>query len=162
MSWALSGKSLLDGRITLLERNFPNVADRDYSGTAARLDYTVTPTGKLQMKLSAVRRIVSDQVTTSSYYVDDSIAFAPIWQISSKMALRLNLASSQRDFLGYAVVALPVPRRDRTQTIQLGLDWSPIRAVSLSVTLLHDQRRSNYSEPEYKANVSNIAAQFSF
>ncbi len=163
MSWAISGKSSLDGRITHLERNFPNVARRDYSGTAGRLDYTLTPTGKFQMKLSAVRKIVSDQVLTSSYYVDDSIAFAPVWQISAKTALRLNLVSSQREFLGGAVVALPVARRDRTQSAQLGFDWSPIRAVSLSVNLLHDQRNSNYPDLfDYKATVSNIAAQISF
>ena len=163
MSWALSGKSALDGRITHLERSFPNVSQRDYSGTAGRLDYTLTPTGKFQMKLSAVRNIVSDQLLTSSYYVDNSIAFAPVWQISGKTALRLNLVSSQREFLGGAVVALPAARRDRTQTAQLGLDWSPIRAVSLSVNLLHDQRTSNYPNLyDYKATVSNIAAQISF
>lgn len=163
MSWALTGKSLLEGRLTHLERSFPNVPQRDYSGNAGRLDYTLTPSGKLQLKLSAVRKIASDQVLTSSYYVDDSLVFAPVWQLGAKAALRLNLEAGQRDFRGGAVVALPVARQDRTQSAQLSVDWSPIRAFSLSASLLYAERSSNYPGfYDYKANVANVAAQFTF
>lgn len=162
MSWVLSGKSTLDGRVTRLERKHQHFVQRDFGGTAGRLDYTLTPTGKLQLKLSAARDIASYQEANHSYYVNDSLAFAPVWRISDKVALRLNLERSQRDFLGGATLASPVPRRDRVRSVQLSLDWSPMRFLLLTFSLQHDQRSSNDANFGYDANAASIAAQVSF
>lgn len=162
MSWILSGKSTINGRLTHLERKHEHFVQRDFQGTAGRLDYTLTPTGKLQLKLSAARDIASWQTTTESYYVNKSLAFAPVWQISGKTALRLNLECSQRDFLGGAVVPPPVARQDRVRTAQLSLDWSPVRNLSLSASVQRDQRSSNNANLGYRANAVSIAAQLSF
>ena len=162
MSWVLSGKSTLDGRVTRLERKHRHFVQRDFGGTAGRLDYTLTPTGKLQLKLSAARDIASYQEANHSYYVNDSLAFAPVWQISDKVALRLNLQRSQRNFLGGATLASPVARRDQVRSVQLSLDWSPMRFLLLTFSLQHDQRSSNEANFGYEANAASIAAQVSF
>lgn len=162
MSWLLSGKSSLNGRLTRLERRHDNFAQRDYGGTAGRLDYSWTPTGKLQLKLSAARYIASYQETADSYYVNDSLIFAPVWQISAKTALRLNLERSQRDFLGGAVAPPPVARQDQTRTAQLSFDWQPMRALSLTASLQHDSRDSTAANLGYRANAASVTAQFSF
>lgn len=162
MAWRLSGKSRLDGRLTRLDRKHDNFAQRDYSGTAGRLDYTLTPTGKFLAKLSAARGIASYQETAHSYYVNDSLTFAPVWQIGPKTALRLNLEQSRRDYLGGAVVPPAAGRQDRTSTAQLSLDWSPLRALVLTATLQRDSRRSNQANLDFKANAASITAQISF
>ena len=161
-AWLISGQSSLNGRLTHLERNYDHFAERDYGGTAGRFDYTLTPSGKLQFKLSAVRNIASYVLLTSSYYVDDSLAFAPVWQISSKTALRLNLQRSQRDYLGGAPVPLPVTRHDQSRSALLSLDWAPMRALSLSASLQNSSRNSNEALQDYKDNTASITAQLSF
>jgi exopolysaccharide biosynthesis operon protein EpsL len=162
MEWIASGKSALKGRLTHLDRKHENFAERDFQGTAGRIDYIMTPTGKLQLKLSAARDIASWQDANSSYYVNDSIAFAPVWQISSKTDLRFNLERSQRDYMGGAITALPVARQDQVRTAQLSLDWAPARAIALTASVQRDQRSSNVANLDYKANAVSITAQFSF
>ncbi len=162
MTWNLSGKSALNGRATRLERKHENFAQRDYKGTAGRLDYTLTPTGKVQFKLSAARDIASYQENAHSYYVNDSLAFAPVWQISAKTALRLKIEQSRRDYLGGAVVVPVLGRQDRTRTAQLSLDWSPLRAVLLTGSLQRDSRSSNLANLDFRANAASITAQISF
>ncbi len=162
MSWLLSGKSTIDGRITHLKRKHEHFTARDFGGTAGRLDYTLAPTGKVQVKVSAIRDIASFQETTNSYYVNNGFAFAPVWQIGDKTALRLNLEAGQRDYLGGAVVPPPTARRDKTRSLQLSFDWTPVRAVLLSASLQHDQRSSSDINFEYKANSASITGQFAF
>ena len=162
MSWILSGKSTLSGRVTRLQRKHQHFVQRDFGGTAGRLDYTLMPAGKLQLKLSAARDIASYQTANHSYYVNESFAFTPVWQISDKVALRLNLESSQRDFLGGAALALPVARRDHGRSVQLSLDWSPLRFLQLTFSLQHDERSSNDANLGFEANAASVTAQISF
>ena len=162
MTWLLSGESTLNGRLTHLERTHEHFAARDYRGTAGRLDYTWTPTGKLQLKLSAARDIQSYQEATNSYYVNKGVTFAPLWQIGSKTALRFSLERSQRDYLGGASAPSPVARLDHLRSAQLSLDWVPIRALSLSASLQHDHRDSGNPNLGFEANAANVAAQLSF
>lgn len=162
MVWLVSGRSTLNGRLTHLERKHDNFAQRDYSGTAGKFDYILTPTGKLQLNVSAARAIGSYQETAHSYYVNDSLAFVPVWQISAKTALRLNLEHGRRDYLGGAVAPPALGRQDRTRTAQLSLDWSPLRALTLTGSLQHDTRSSNQANLDYEASAASIAAQLSF
>jgi exopolysaccharide biosynthesis operon protein EpsL len=161
-NWLLSGKSRLNGRLTRLERKHDNFSARDYSGTAGKFDYILAPTGKLQLSFSAARAIGSYHENAHSYYVNDSLTFAPAWQISAKTALRLNLESSRRDYLGGAVVPPATGRQDRTRTAQLSLDWSPLRALTLTGSLQRDSRTSNQANLDFEAAAASITAQISF
>ena len=161
-AWLITGQSTLNGRLTRLDRKHENFAQRDYHDTAGRVDYTLTPTGKLQLKLSATRNIDSYQENAHSYYVNDSLAFAPVWQISAKTALRFNLEIARRDYLGGAVVPPAVGRQDRTRTAQLNLDWSPLRALVITGSLQRDTRSTNQANLDFEANAASITAQFSF
>jgi exopolysaccharide biosynthesis operon protein EpsL len=162
MAWNISGKSSLNGRLTRLDRKHDNFAQRDYGGTSGKLDYTLTPTGKLQLKLSLGRDIAAYQENAHSYYVDDNLAFAPVWQIGAKTALRLNLQQSQRDYMGGAVVLPVAGRQDRTRSAQLSLDWSPLRAVLLTASLQRDSRSSNQANFDFEASAASITAQLTF
>ncbi len=162
LSWLISGKSALNGRLTRLDRKHDNFAQRDYGGTSGKLDYTLTPTGKLQLKFSAGRDIAAYHENTHSYYVSDNLAFAPVWQIGAKTALRLNLQQSQRDYMGGAVVLPVAGRQDRTRSAQLSLDWSPLRAVLLSASLQRDSRSSNQVNLDFEASAASITAQLTF
>lgn len=160
--WLISGKSRLNGRLTHLERKHDNFAQRDYGGTAGKFDYVLTPTGKVQLSLSAARSIGSYQENAHSYYVNDSLSFVPVWQIGAKTALRLNLEHSRRDYLGGAVVPPATGRQDRTRTAQLSLDWSPLRALTLTGSLQRDSRTSNQANLDFEASAASITAQISF
>jgi exopolysaccharide biosynthesis operon protein EpsL len=161
-NWLISGKSRLNGRLTRLERKHDNFAGRDYNGTAGNFDYVFTPTGKLQFKLSATRAVGSYQENAHSYSVNDSLVFAPAWQISAKTALRLNVEQSRRDYLGGAVAPPVTGRQDRMRTAQLSLDWSPLRALTLTGSLQRDMRSTNQANLDFEASAASITAQISF
>ena len=166
VSWALSGKSNLGGRVTRLQRRHDNFAARDFNGTAGQLDFTYTPTGKLQLAVSATRNIASYQSGPVSYYIDDSLTFAPIWQIDSKASLQLSLQKAQRKFLGDAPAPVsplvPAGRSDQTESAQLRLLWAPIRAVNLSFTMQHSRRDSSTANVDFRDNSAGLSAEFSF
>ena len=166
-TWALSGKSNLGGRITRLRRQHDNLAARDYRGTAGQVDFSVTPTGKLQLAFSATRNIASFQSGPTSFFVDDSLTFTPTWQIDSKASLQFSLQQARRKFLGDApapVVSplVPVGRRDQTESAQIRLLWSPIRAVNLSVSMQHSRRDSNTPNADFRDNSAGLSAEFQF
>jgi exopolysaccharide biosynthesis operon protein EpsL len=162
VNWLASGESTVNGRLTRLDRRHHNFARRDYQGTAGRLDYTWTPTGKLQFKLSAARDIASYQEATNSYYVNDGLTLAPIWKISEKTALRASLGRSQRDYLGGATAPPAVARQDQIRSAQLNFDWAPMRALSLSASLQRDSRSSGNQNLGFVANAAGVTAQLSF
>lgn len=162
MNWLLSGHSSISGRVTRLARTHEHFGERDFSGTAGRLDYIWTPTGKLQLKFSAARELTSYQEATNSYYVNNGLTFAPVWQISDKAALRVSLERSQRDYRGGGTALPLVARQDRVRSALVSFDWSPIRALSLSAMWQLDHRDSNNPNLGFEANAASIAAQLSF
>lgn len=161
MVWLLSGKSTVNGRLTRFERKHEHFAVRDYQGTTGKLDYTWLPTGKLKINVAAARDIASYQELGNSYYINDSLALSPVWQVSGKVALRARLERARRDFYG-PVVPVAFLRQDQTRSALIGLDWAATRAFSMSATLQRDTRSSNNANLEYKANAASVTAQLFF
>lgn len=162
MNWLFSGKSSIQGRVTRLVRTHDHFAQRDYSGTAGRLDYTWATDGKLQLKFSAARDIASYQEASHSYYVNNGLTFAPVWQISDKTALRIKLERSQRDYLGGGTASPSVARQDHLRSARIIFDWSPLRALSLSASWQQDHRDSGNPNLGFDASAASIAAQLTF
>jgi exopolysaccharide biosynthesis operon protein EpsL len=161
VQWRVSGHTSLDGRLGYLKREHNNFGQRNYSGAVGKLDYLWTPTGKLQLTVSAGRNLYSFQDGNSSYYLADAFAVAPAWLLSDKTTLRMKFEHVERDFRGAVAATLPA-REDRTQSLQFGADWKATRTILVQGTLSHERRSSNIANFDYRANVVGISGQLMF
>jgi exopolysaccharide biosynthesis operon protein EpsL len=166
-TWNLSGKSVVNGRLSALERRHEHFAQRDFSGTAGQLDYTWTPTGKLRLAYSAKRDINSwwdlgSVTANSSYRVTDTLSFAPTWQVDAKTAVRVRLDRLRVDYRG-PVIADPRPvRGDTLRSAQVAVDWSPLRYVFFSASLERDSRASNNPGFEFGDTIGSLSVSLVF
>ena len=161
-NWIASGKSTLTGRLTWLDRRHEHYAERNFSGAAGRLEYVWLPTGKLQLKLSASRDIAFWWDATSSYYVNDTLAIAPTWRPSARTALYLSLNRSVQDFRGPVVPVAGSLRSDTLRSEQLGVDWLPLRNVTLSASVQHSRRGSTLAALEFDDTIAGVTLLLTF
>lgn len=168
LQWRLTGKSLIDAKVGYLDREHDSFSSRDYNGVTSRLAYNWQATGKLGVITSISRHLYSYQQAANSYYVADTFAITPIWQVTDKTSLSMRYDFSQRDYRG-AVVTVAEQREDNVQSFMLSADWQPTRTIKVTGSLRHEMRHSSYNEPsafggdlEYDANMATIGAQLLF
>lgn len=161
-TWTLSGHAAFNGRLTRRERRHENFAQRDFSGTMGELVYAWTPTGKLRLDFSAKRDISSWWEPFASYRVNDTLSFAPTWQVSAKAAVRVRLDRIHSDFRGPVVVPAGPLRSDTVNSAQLAADWSPTRTVTLTASLQRLRRSSNTPGLDFDTTVASFNAALMF
>lgn len=142
-AWQITGKSALSGNLMNVDhRNF-HYSQRDYSGIQGNINYSLGISDKTFLNMSLQRSLNSWWDYFSSYYVADSISISPSWQISSKTVMHMAINHGVNDYRGPVVVVPGAPNRyDVTQSILLGIDWTPQRAVTLSASVQHSKRAS--------------------
>jgi exopolysaccharide biosynthesis operon protein EpsL len=159
--WAVSGHSLVTGRLTAFRRSSDNYSLRDYQGTAGRLEYTWSPTLKTQFVLVGARDYSSYQALNASYAVTDSISLASNWQAGSKTLVRLKFERAHKDFRGSP--GLASGHRDETQRgEQVSVDWTACKALTLGAVLRHEARRSTVPGLDYDDTSATISARLAY
>lgn len=158
----MNGKSVLEGSIGYLAREYDHYGDRDFSGGTGSLKWTWTPTGKIALVMSWKRDLAAHTDAASSYYLRNAYSIAPVWQASSKVRLGLRFDRNSRDFQG-AVLPTPVnARHEHINTAQLVAEWTPMRAVTVSVSLTEDWRNANQSNYEYDTRIAAASIRLDF
>lgn len=166
----LSGKSTIDARLGYVDREHDNFPARDYSGLTYQLAHIWLPTGKLQVTTSLSRGLVSFQQFFNSYYVSDTLAVAPVWQLTAKTKIRGRYSYSERDYrgalpiIGLAFVPEGETRDDKVHTLALSAEWQATRTILVTGTLQHERRNSNFDSfgLDYDANSVGISGQLLF
>jgi exopolysaccharide biosynthesis operon protein EpsL len=159
--WQLTGHSSVSGRLGYLERTYNNFSPRNYSGAVGRVTYLWTPTGKLSFNVATGRDMYTFQEAGNSFYVLNYLTFTPAWALTAKTTLRLKLDISQRNFRG-PVVPTAILREETIRSAQLSADWAVTRSAVVSGFLMVDDRSSNISAFEYRANSAGVTAQVKF
>ncbi|MFZ2629230.1 MAG: XrtB/PEP-CTERM-associated polysaccharide biosynthesis outer membrane protein EpsL [Rugosibacter sp.] len=159
--WAFSDNTVLSGRLTNSERRHPNFSQRNFSGSAGRLDLNWKPTGKTSIVASAGRDFATFQTAYSNYIATDAVSIAPTWQMTAKTALKAKLVHSSRDFLGepFGPVAR---RRDNINSAQLELDWDAMRSINVAAQVQHDRRNSSYPGFDYADTIVMLNLRLAF
>lgn len=161
-SWILGEKSDLFGRLTYLDRRHDHFAQRDFSGTAGEVRYAWKPTSKLSLNLSARREIVPWQDLLSNYRVNNVLSFAPTWRATAKTTVQMRLARTYSNFPSSPFLAAVPERNDTTSLALVGVDWSPLRNVSVNASLQRQIRSSSDPFVEYDATIARIGASLTF
>lgn len=161
-SWVVSGRSSLSARLTRIARRHEHFAQRDFSGRTGELGYAWAPTDKLRLNLSAKRNIAPFLGASSSYSVSDTLSFTPAWQVSARTAVDMSFNRTEQDFPGSVDPSLGPARSDTLNSLQLGVNWSPPRNVSIRASLQRDRRSSNHAEFEFDDTIASFSASLTF
>lgn len=160
-NWPITGKSTLLATLTHLARHHEHFAQRDYTGTGYQAAYKWNPTGKLKLEFGAKREIASYQEVSSSYAVDNALSATATWSVYPKTTVRLKAEEARRNFFG-AVAPVADMRQDKFHSMQAGVEWAPLKYLTLTANLQHDRRNSNRTAYAYGATSSQLAAQLIF
>ena len=161
LDWLISGKSRLNLRTAYVNRQHDNFSQRDFSGMVGRVDYYWNPAAKLNLIFSASSDLGSYQTLDSSYTRNNALSITPVYAITDKINLRANASISERTFLGQG----PNPsigRVDNSNSVGVGIDWTPYRYVILGANLQHSRRNSNVSGLDYSDNIVGVSADLNF
>jgi len=157
----LTGKTSLSARLARQSRKHDHFGQRDYAATVGRIDVSWQASGKLFLTGGLRREVAAYQDFFSSYYVADGFNLQPSWQITNKVAMRLNYDWQRRKYDGELIAGVP-ERSDTLQSLVLGVDWFPVRWASLSANLQRDSRNSSRSNLDFAAEIYSLNARFNF
>lgn len=161
-TWAASGKSTLNARLTRIERRNESLPERDFSGVSGEFGYAWTPTGKLSLTFSAIRAVSPFFAAGSTSRVDDTLAFAPAWRVSERATLRMRASRQVADFPGQAVPVTGPARRDILRSVEFGADLAPHPKVTVGATLRRDQRTSTDATAAFDNTMVTVNATLRF
>jgi len=161
LDWLISGKSRINLRAAYLNRDHDHFSQRDYSGAVGRLDYSWAPTGKLRLTLSALSDLSSYWNLDSSYARYNSLSISPAYAISDKLTMRASASVYERTFLGGGVIP-STNRVDRGKSASVGIDWTPLRSLTIGGNLVRSSRNSNITGLDYDDTTAEIDANLLF
>src|SRR5712691_10168087 len=160
-TWIVTGKSTLDGRLARVDYHSSHFAERDFTGSAARLGYRWTPTARLSLNLAMSRDLQPWQDDFASYRVDTRLSFGPRWELGARTALAITFDHLASDFRNPVVPAGP-DRRYAFRSAQLALDWQLLRNVTLKASLQRNRQTSTDPTIPFSATVATLDASLMF
>jgi hypothetical protein len=161
-TWIVTGKSTLDGRLARVDYHSSHFAERDFTGSAARLGYRWAPTARLSLNLAMSRDLQPWQDSFASYRVDTRLSFGPRWQLGARTALAMTLDHVTSDFRNPVVPSAGPQRRYAFRSAQLALDWQLLRNVTIKAGLQRSLQTSTDPAVPFDATVATLDASLMF
>lgn len=164
--WNVTAKSQLQGQFGHMERTNDQIGQRDFSGPSASVGYMWRPTSALSFNFSAARRNAPLTDPFFSYSRESTYAFTPAWRITEKVSTHLTLVRAESKYAGSGPGGVGgsggIPRDDRTNTAEIGLDWQALRNLTVNTSLQRTNRSSNVATAEYDDNIARIGVLWRF
>jgi exopolysaccharide biosynthesis operon protein EpsL len=145
VSWRMTGKSSLEGRVAHVDYRSNNFAERDFSGMAARLAYIWQATAKLALNASFRREVEPWADVSASHRVEHRVTLGPVWQAAPRITLRLEAGRGESEFRDPLPGFAGTPRRDIESRLQLSAEWRALRNVTLNAAA--QRYRQSSSDP---------------
>ncbi len=161
-TWLLGGRSTLSGRLSHLERRHAHLSQLDSSGFTGEVNYAWIPTGKLNLGVFARRSLVPYFDVLTTHRIDKSIGITPRWQATDHLAVTLAFARTQSEFLGATTIPGGAARKDTYNAWNLGMSWTPARAIVLNAGYQRLRRASNDPAFPFDARITTLGAALTF
>ena len=163
--WRWNGVSRINGRASYESRRYDAFNERNFDGLTWVLTYDWTPNEKSAVAID-LRRVVNGLIDFGhSYYIDEGIAIKPRWYISSKLNLLLEFDYDRLDYRGDPKINPAFSSRERKDTIKglgLTLNYLPIRAANMSISVRREDRTSTLPGIDYDSTVLSGSIDFTF
>lgn len=163
--YALSGSTVLNASAGYLDHKNPGSGIGAFSGDVWRVSLAWSVLAKVQMVFSGWRDLYAYLDAQSAFFVSKGFGVAPTWTPRDKITLTLLATRETHDFLGAGDGAPNViqqfdARRDKLTLEQLSVLYTPRKALSLKLSVQHQQRNSNIQRFVYNDNL--LAADLTF
>jgi len=152
LNWQFAGKSMLQGQIGVEALTNKHLGERDYSDVTARITYQISPTGKLQFRLSAWSEIESSWIFDAAYQRIQAVEISPVWQMSSKNALLLSYKLENVTYDGDSGAT------DDRQSASIFWINKPLSNLSVKVGYSNNERDSSRLFRDYQSNMFTVQA----
>jgi len=167
VGWTPTGKSRFNGGVTYKVRDNLHFSQRNFSGTAGRLNYVWTPTGKLSINVSGIRTIspyaaFGNSLENSTYVVNQTLSVGAAWSISGKTSANLSFSRTHSDYRGRVFAVTSPARIDDLNVAQVGINWVADRWITLNASVVHTDRSSNIGSFQFIGNLAQIGAALRF
>jgi len=166
--WTVTGLSRLNARVGRISRRNEHLSERDFYGTAVRVQYDWKPTGRLSLNASVVQDISPYDDIKASYVFVKGVSFRPTFALTGKIDVSGIFEYSIRDYLGDPNLApadtqgtLPT-RTDHVRSATLALSYRPIRVITLQASAQRETRSSTIPFGDYEVNVYSLSARLAF
>ena len=158
----VGGRARLGARVAHFDRNYDSIPARDFSGVVGQLDLNYEVTGKTSVYTGVARELGAYQTNNASYYEGSRVFVAPTWRATENTTWKARYDYGVRDFKGALPGFAAGNRKDKTSIASVSFEWQPIRLLTLMAYVQRDQRTSNESGADYKANSVGLSAKATF
>jgi len=146
VDWEPSADTSLKIRGGRAERNFDNVSSRDYDAPFWSMDLSWSISTRLNLTGLLVRDIVSIDNAVSSVALRDSLSLIFDWNVSEKIAIRLDAYVAQDDFQSVGDERVP---KDEYVAGGIRLTYEVREPLSIGVGAALGNRSSSFDSRDY-------------
>ena len=161
-TWAISRATHAEFTFGHRSRSHPNYPQRNFDGFLGSANLNWSYSGKSGIVAGWTRELGTFETGDFNYSQTDRFSIGPVWQLSPKATVRLQLEHAVRDFKGTPTGIVTARRRDTTNDASVSIDWEPYRFLLLSASLQNSRRSSTAPGLGFSANVVNFSAQFTY
>ncbi|MBG9390075.1 XrtB/PEP-CTERM-associated polysaccharide biosynthesis outer membrane protein EpsL [Caenimonas aquaedulcis] len=162
VKWPVTAKTTVEGRIAHLQREHDIAPQLDFSGMVGGASVSWEVTAKTRFIAGYQHDLVATGLLTGGHVETDRIFFTPVWQFDPKFAATFRYDRSERRWRDVPVASPDQGRSEKVEYAQIGLDWTPRQAITVSTTLRSEKLNSSLPGASYKATVFGVAAKATF
>ena len=157
----VGAKTAVSAYIGYLTRQHKEASERDFSGIIGKVEVTYGLTAKLGLLVNAERLLYEEIDPNRTYSVTDSVGAGLIYEITEKTRVRLFDKFSWKYFKNIPDTEA-TKRTDHIQEISAGVQWLPIKAVTVDVAYQYASRGSTEDTLRYKDHTAMASVAYHF
>lgn len=161
-TWAISRDTRAELSLGHRRRSHPNYPQRNFNDWLGSASLNWAYSAKSGLVARWERELGTFETADFNYTRTDRFSIGPVWQVSPKATVRLQLEHAIRNFRGTPTGFVTAQRRDTSNDASLSIDWEPYRFLLLSASLLNSRRSSTAPGLGFNANVINFSAQLTY
>lgn len=158
--WAITGLSRLQGYLGYTQRKYPDFSSRNFDGITGRLNYGWQTTPKLLLSAGLRRELGAQEDLTDNYVVTSALSLAAHWNLAALFAVGGRYEHRYRDYGGDPGlgIAPTVGRDDRTDFVDLYIDYLPLSWLSIRLSVARESRNADNSSADYNDTLTTLSA----
>lgn len=162
--WQPTFASIIDARISYVDREHAHLPQRNIGGWSGNLDYTWRPDGVVSLRVSATRAIGAITDFSATYATTDSVSISPAWIPSAKLRFEAKADWRRRIYKGDNLLQATsvAQRQEYLRGMQISAIYYPSRTTLLQASLRREKRQSNDADYQYTDNTMSLVGQISF
>lgn len=166
--WAISGASVIDGRLSYGKSTHDGGVGQDFSGGSGQVTWTWQPTGKLALSTTVSRdtgletsffSFAGGSLSSDLNRITTAVQINANYDLTSKISLNAGASLSKSDRKS-SFLTQTADDFDRDNAFNLGARWQYSRSVLLGCQASHQSRASSTAQYVFSANSYGCYGQF--